>query len=117
MPAPRRILLVEDDDDTRLLVQELLEDGGYQVEPAKDGTQAAAAAARHKPSLVVLDFYLPDEDGNDVLARLNAAYRPVPVIVISGAQRIEVPGVVAWVNKPFHRETLLDVVGKHFPQK
>ena len=43
----------------------------------------------HKPSLVTIDYSLPDMEGEELLKRIKYQYAEVPVIVISGQERIK----------------------------
>lgn len=67
----RRVLMIEDAAEVRMLVRFVLEDSGFAVDEAEDGA-GGLAAARTLPDLVLLDVQLPDLDGPDVLARLQA---------------------------------------------
>jgi PAS domain S-box-containing protein len=68
MPCPSRILLVEDHDINRILVTEMLERCGQQVEVAHDGNEGIAmvidSIMRARPyDLVLMDVQMPDCDG------------------------------------------------------
>ena len=71
--SPLTILLVEDDPLIRDLCRELLEHLGYRVETAGDGTEALNKYKRlEQVDLVVLDYYLPDKNGRQVLKDFKA---------------------------------------------
>ncbi|HSO37444.1 MAG TPA: response regulator, partial [Labilithrix sp.] len=53
------VLVVDDEEDIRRLVSFNLTDAGFKVEAVENGTDALAAAARLRPSVVVLDLMLP----------------------------------------------------------
>ena len=80
-----QILMVDDDPKILLLLQNLLEDNGYEVQTAESGTAAVAAVQRHPPDLILLDILLPDMDGMEVCGRLrdNPATRTIPVIFLT----------------------------------
>jgi response regulator of citrate/malate metabolism len=84
-------------------------DGFEVVGTASSGTQALAEVARLRPDLVLLDVYLPDMTGLEVLRRLRAGGSPVDVIVISAARDVESirsalhGGVLHYLVKPFDR--------------
>src|SRR5262245_46444652 len=88
-----------------------------EVERAATVGEALEAVQRRRPSLVVLDFALPDGDAKRVLAALDGDRWPT-VVVISGAatpgDAFEVAslGVGAWLAKPFTLEALLDAVAR-----
>jgi DNA-binding response OmpR family regulator len=107
-----RILVVDDDADIRLLLRELLERAGYDVEEAEDGRAGLRAFFENPPSLVILDVSMPDMDGYQMLERLRDL-SDVPVLMLSArSQELEkVRGLSAgaddYVPKPFGRQELL----------
>jgi response regulator of citrate/malate metabolism len=86
-------------------------DGFQVVGTASTGEQALQEIHRLGPDLVLLDVYLPDMTGLDVLRRLRAAGSEVDVIVISAARDVESirsalhGGVLHYLVKPFDRRT------------
>ncbi|MBG0832282.1 response regulator [Planomonospora sp. ID67723] len=71
------------------------------------GGAAVAAVAQHRPDLVLLDIYLPDMSGLDVLRTLRGARHPVDVLVITAARDVATVraamhgGAVNYLIKPF----------------
>jgi response regulator of citrate/malate metabolism len=86
-------------------------EGFEVVGTAASGADALAAVDRLAPDLVLLDVYLPDMTGLDVLRRLRAAGSPVDVMVISAARDVDSirsalhGGVLHYLVKPFDRRT------------
>jgi response regulator of citrate/malate metabolism len=86
-------------------------DGFEVVGTASTGTQALEDIVRLRPDLVLLDVYLPDMTGLDVLRRLRASGWPADVIVISAARDVDSirsalhGGVLHYLVKPFDRRT------------
>ncbi|MCV2488148.1 response regulator [Geodermatophilus sp. YIM 151500] len=85
---------------------------GFEVVgTASTGAQALAEVERLRPDLVLLDVYLPDMTGLEVLHRLRSARTPVDVMVISAARDVESirsalhGGVLHYLVKPFDRRT------------
>ena len=58
------VLLVEDDPDVRGMIAFTLDDYGFRVEEAADGSAAVAALECRPPDAVVLDLMLPEIDGS-----------------------------------------------------
>ena len=87
-PAPRRILVIDDDRLAVLLVAHHLRADGYEVSTAGTGEEGLVVAQRVEPTLILLDFMLPDIDGPEVLRRLRGAEatRDVPVILLTGTE-------------------------------
>jgi response regulator of citrate/malate metabolism len=86
-------------------------DGFEVLGTASSGTVALEEVARLRPDLVLLDVYLPDMTGLDVLRRLRSTGSSVDVIVISAARDVESirsamhGGVLHYLVKPFDRRT------------
>ncbi len=85
---------------------------GFEVAgTASTGAAALAEVQRLRPDLVLLDVYLPDMTGLDVLRRLRAEGTPVDVVVISAARDAHSirsalhGGVLHYLVKPFDRRT------------
>lgn len=86
-----RILVVDDEPDIRHILQDILMDEGYQVELAENAAQARSKLAEFKPNLVLLDIWMPNEDGISVLKNWVSEKRidNTPVIMISGHGTVE----------------------------
>lgn len=86
-------------------------EGFCVVGTASTGAQALEEVARLRPDLVLLDVYLPDMTGLDVLRRLRATGSKVDVVVISAARDVDSirsalhGGVLHYLVKPFDRRT------------
>jgi len=79
-----RVLIVDDHEGFRRMARALLEAGGYDVVgEAGDGASAVAAAERLRPGLVLVDVHLPDFDGFEVAAQLNAVSSAPAVVLVS----------------------------------
>ncbi len=82
------ILVVEDEPPLRELLEQLLEDEGYQPISAPNGTAALDLVARHtvRPDMILADYNLPNEmNGLEVAAKLREMlHHPIPVIVLTG---------------------------------
>ncbi|MFB9371480.1 response regulator transcription factor [Kitasatospora sp. NPDC001664] len=119
LPAPTaRILVVDDDPTVAEVVTGYLLRAGFQVDRAADGPSALAAAAAHRPDLVVLDLMLPGIDGLEVCRRLrerpDGAGLPVVMLTAKGDEADRVLGLELgaddYVTKPFSpRELTLRV--------
>jgi two-component system, OmpR family, response regulator len=92
-----RILIIEDDEYSREAVEHLLKAEGCETRSAARGVSGYCAARRFSPDVIVLDLNLPDIDGQRVLRKLraNRVLGQVPIIVITGYSRDEIPAGVS----------------------
>ena len=82
----RRILIVDNDRDTTHLVKILLEKTGrYSVLEENDATKAHQSAQNFRPDLILLDIVMPETDGGEVAAQIQAdpELQRTPVIFLT----------------------------------
>lgn len=102
-----QILVVDDDRGVRQALRLGLGVEGFDVREAEDGEAALAAIAVRPPSAVLLDVMMPGISGVEVVRRLRAAGRTLPVCMLSARDEIDdrVAGLAAgaddYVVKPF----------------
>jgi len=87
----QHILVVDDEPDIRNILKDILQDEGYQVSTAENAEQARIRFKEKQPSLVLLDIWMPKEDGMSVLNGWveNSQINETPVIMISGHGTVE----------------------------
>lgn len=76
-----KILVVDDDLHIQKLYKEELEDEGYQVVVAGDGTKAMELFLKEDPDLVTLDILMPDIDGIKLLRQMKEKKPRLPIIM------------------------------------
>jgi len=114
------ILVVDDEDQIRQLIRETLEQAGYHVTEAQDGTEALQQYRVTPADLVILDILMPNEDGLETTATLRREFPNVKVIAITGGSDMigilnfldvaKMLGAHCALQKPFDMNTLLDTV-------
>ena len=82
--APCRLLVIDDDHAVRKNICSFLEDSGFDVIEADNGTVGVALYNSEEPDLVLCDLRMPDVDGLDVIRNMASKNSNTPVIVISG---------------------------------
>jgi CheY-like chemotaxis protein len=108
------VLVADDDAAMRLLAHATLEQGGFSVELAEDGTQALAAFEKLTPDVVLLDVMMPGMDGLEVCARMRGdeKMREIPVILLTAKDDMETRaqgmalGVSEYLTKPINKREL-----------
>jgi two-component system nitrogen regulation response regulator NtrX len=114
------ILVVDDEQDIRELVAGVLEDEGYSTRSAANSSEALAALAERRPSLVLLDVWLQGSklDGLQILEEIKRRDPSLPVLMISGHGNLDTAvaairqGAVDFIEKPFEAGHLLHLVAR-----
>ena len=108
----QRILVVEDDFDIQELLQNFLQEAGYEVAVANDGVEALSLFAGERYDLIVLDIMLPKIDGYGV-CELIRKQSDVPIIMLTAlsGEEDQIKGldlqVDDYITKPFSMPVLL----------
>ncbi len=81
----REVLVVEDDETQRLLVRDILTADGWIVREAGNGRLALEAMKSRCPDILLLDLMMPEMDGFEVVAAMQAhkEWRRIPIIVVT----------------------------------
>ncbi len=117
----KRVLVVDDDEAILEMLVELLErDGRFEVRVARGGYEAGLLTQEVQPDCIVLDYKLPDIDGNRVCKaiRANPAFSDMRIILISGvADPDEITELMAsgaddFLRKPFQIDELISRILK-----
>ncbi len=106
---PIRVVVADDSAFMRRLISDALTERGAQVVGVgRDGDEALALCAQHRPDVLSLDLAMPGKDGIGVLRELRRIGSPVAVVVVSafspahGARAVDAlaEGAVELVAKP-----------------
>jgi len=84
-----RVLIAEDDKAVASFIQKGLAAEQYAVDLAMDGEEAQFMVEQFDYDLLILDLGLPHVHGFDILKRLRAAKRSLPVLVLTARTRVE----------------------------
>ncbi len=111
--TPDHLLIVDDEPNIRKVLGGVLEDEGYRVRTAAEGTEAQQMLDAERPDLILLDVQLPGDDGLTLLRRWRGDKDCPPVIMMSGHATIDIAvqatqaGAADFVEKPIGAERLL----------
>jgi len=115
--APQPAVLLADDDLQLLrLFQRVLATEGYDVQTAADGDAAIDAFRSRRFDVVVSDIDMPGHSGIDILRAVRAEALDVPVILITGTDRLDNAiaavehGATRYLTKPVHQDLLRSAV-------
>ena len=112
-PPQLCVLVVEDDTVTRETMGIVLEEQGYRVVLACNGSDGLLAFSERTPDLVVTDVNMPRMNGFEVLSRVRAGYPDLPVIIITANHSRDAQGEARrlgaddFINKPVNLEDML----------
>lgn len=112
------VLVVDDEPQIRTSLRGILSEEGLRVLEATNGRQALDLIRRESPEVVLLDIWMPDVDGMELLEALQEVMPPPQVIMISGHGNIETAvratklGAFDFIEKPFSLDALLAVVNR-----
>ena len=112
----KKVLVVDDDAEiVDLLVEVLSRDGRFDVKTATSGYEAGIQTQRFRPDCILLDYMLPDVNGNVVChtIRKNPEFENIRIIIVSGVIKQEEidqllkSGAQDFVKKPFDINDLI----------
>ena len=116
----QRILVVEDDFDIQELLQNFLQETGYEVDIAGDGVEALSIFVDGKYDLILLDIMLPKIDGYGV-CELIRKQSDVPIIMLTAlnGEDDQIKGldlqVDDYITKPFSMPILIRKIAAEAP--
>ena len=112
----KKVLVVDDDAEiVDLLVEVLSRDGRFDVKTATSGYEAGIQTQRFRPDCILLDYMLPDVNGNVVChtIRKNPEFENIRIIIVSGVikqdeiDQLLKSGAQDFVKKPFDINDLI----------
>lgn len=117
----KRVLVVDDDPDIVEIVVEVLQrDGRFETETASSGFEAGAKTKEFRPDVIVLDYMLPDINGNAVCrtVRNDKSLEGVRIIIVSGVvnpdevDSLKAAGADDFLQKPFDVKELINRISE-----
>ncbi len=111
-----RILIIEDEQETRDLFRSFLEDDGYEIDEAENGTEAFNLVTENIYDLYITDIVMPEMNGIEFLKVLKTLDPDAVVIVVTGYKSEEFEkeakkhGAFCLMNKPVRLEEFRKVV-------
>jgi two-component system sensor histidine kinase/response regulator len=120
----RRILIVDNDPNTTHLVKVLLErTGRYLVVEENDAAKAHQSARNFRPDLILLDVVMPETDGGEVAARIEAdpELHNTPIVFLTAlVTRAEAKSGLSIqghpiLAKPVSIPELINAIEQHLP--
>lgn len=116
MVSKYKILVIDDEPSVADALKLILEDNGYTAVLAKTGREGLRQVSARPFDLTILDLWLPDLSGRDVLSAIHERRPGVPVIMITARATPELlseltgRGAADLLLKPFTPSQILDAV-------
>lgn len=117
----KRVLIVDDDPAIAEMLKDVLErDGRFEVKSTDTGYEAGILTQSFNPDLILLDYLLPDINGNVVCRaiRENPAFQHVRILFVSGVvnpdevEQLIKAGADDFIKKPFNVEKLIERISE-----
>lgn len=113
-----KVMVLEDDRTMVRLLQTLLELEGHQVVRANPPATVLGSIQSEKPDVILMDVFMADLDGLEVLRDIRAheEVSGIPVIMTSGmdlSAECEATGADGFLLKPYNPEKLLALLTEH----
>ena len=115
----KKVLIVDDDAEiVELMVDVLIRDGRFEIDTASSGYDAGISTQQFRPDLILLDYMLPDVNGNVVCQtiRKNPEFESIKIIIVSGVvkqdeiDQLLKSGAEDFIKKPFNIVELTDKI-------
>ncbi len=115
----KKVLIVDDDEEIlELMVDVLSRDGRFDIETANSGYEAGMATQNFKPDVILLDYMLPDVNGDVVCKTIksNPEFEDTKIIIVSGVvKQNEIDNLLGsgaedFIKKPFNIVELTDKI-------
>ncbi|MCR4324976.1 MAG: response regulator [Candidatus Curtissbacteria bacterium] len=116
---PKKILVIDDDSAILEATRIILEDKGYVISTLNSGELIHKVIKKEKPNLIIIDVWLPGEDGDKITQKLKSkdGTKKIPVVLMSANQDVKKIAkenkAEGFLSKPFEIDDLLSLVEKH----
>jgi CheY-like chemotaxis protein len=110
-----KVLIIDDDRTMVYLLRTLLEMDGFEVAEVRDWSAILETVQVENPDLVLMDYFLPDLDGLELLTQLRSDpdIEQVRIVMSSGmdvSDQCIAAGADAFLLKPYTPEQLVEVI-------
>ena len=120
----RKVLIIDDDELVRETIRLALKHEGFDAATAEAPVMGDVVARQSKPDLILLDLYLPEMNGLDLLRKLKAdpLTKAIPVVVFTGSsETIDImsaiqSGAADYIAKPIDGRRLMEKIRQALKQ-
>jgi DNA-binding NtrC family response regulator len=111
-----RILIIEDDEEMRSLLEDVLDEEGFETESVSNGSDGLRKVTKESFDLILTDIRMPGLTGLDILPVIKRLQPEASVIVITAFGNEEIhrrsveKGAAGYLEKPIHMDKLKTLV-------
>ena len=114
-----RILVIDDDAHIRRMLSRMLQQSGYEVKDAADGSEGLRLIREAPFDLVLTDLIMPEKEGIEMIIELRTEFPDVKIIAMSGGARMgpeaylqlaDSLGAERTFSKPIDRDELIGAI-------
>lgn len=118
-----KVMIIDDDEASHLILEMIFKKAGIELLMADDGEAGFKIARSQVPDLILLDIFMPGDDGFEILARFMAdpVLKNIPVIIFTILEReksrkkaLEI-GARDYITKPFDMRDIVERIKKYLP--
>ena len=115
----KKILVVDDEESVRVILKQILDQGGFAAEVANDGVDALAKLKKETFDLLITDINMPNMDGVALLKKAKELYPNMPTIFITAYGKDKIileamkTGLADFIEKPFRMDTVIKTIKDH----
>ena len=114
--SKKRILIIEDNEEMRSLLEDVIEEEGYEAESVEKGTYAFSKVMAKSFAVIMTDVRMPGFSGLDILPGLRKLQPETPIIIITAFGSEEIyhkgleRGASAYLEKPIRMDELRTLI-------
>ena len=120
-----KILIIDDEKDNTEIIKDILEDVNYTTVLARSAIEAKAIIAVNSFDLILMDVWMPGQDGISLLSEWNSEGLSTPIVMMSGhAEPSDIVkamklGATDFLKKPLHDflPILRNIMTRSLPEK
>jgi len=117
----KKILVIEDNENNLYLIRFILENNGFEVLEARDGSEGLELAIQKSPDLIMVDIQLPDISGLEVTKRIRASEfgASIPIVAITSyamagdKENALSAGCSGYIEKPIDPENIIAEINNY----
>jgi DNA-binding response OmpR family regulator len=82
--SDKRLLIIDDEPEVGVIIRQIAEDCGFDVEATTSADEFRAAYSTFRPTAIIVDLAVPNTDGIQLFRWLADEHCAVPIVIVSG---------------------------------